>query len=90
MMTFLSGSRETVIPIIFALYDQHKENTVNYLKPYWLDWLARGYNKTNIKWLDWAIAGEIPLTKEQKKQNKWDQEWAALQRDTGEDTDGHG
>jgi hypothetical protein len=34
--------------------------TVEYLMPFYLEWRERKYFKTNLAWLDWGIAGEIP------------------------------
>ena len=79
--TFPSTSRKDDIERICSLYPVHLGNIANYLKPFWQEWTKRGYSKTYTAWLDWAVAGEIPLTRDQKKQNKWDEEWAALQKD---------
>jgi len=32
----------------------------DYLRPYYAEWIKRGYSKANLAWLDWAVVGEIP------------------------------
>ena len=32
----------------------------DYLRPYYSEWIKRGYSKSNLAWLDWAVVGEIP------------------------------
>ena len=35
-----------------------------YLRPFWLEWCARGYNVSGLAWLtDWAVSGTIPSRK---------------------------
>ncbi len=60
----------------------HKENTVEYLKGFFQEWVRRKYSKTNIGWLDWAISGDIPPMKDKadlagvtKQKRKIDGEW---------------
>jgi hypothetical protein len=61
MVTFIGGTREKDIERICSLYDRHKVGTVEYLKPFYQAWLGRSYSKVNTGWLDWAIAGQIPV-----------------------------
>jgi hypothetical protein len=60
MVTFIGGTRESDIERICSLYDRHKAETVDYLKPFYQAWLGRNYSKVNTGWLDWAIAGQVP------------------------------
>jgi hypothetical protein len=66
------GQYETVWNTIRRM---NGNGNAEYLRPFWLEWSARGYNSSNLNWLtDWAVAGIIPdgKPKAQKYPNKVD------------------
>jgi hypothetical protein len=58
--------RAYAIESILQLARLHGGNTKQYLAGFYNAWIQRNYGKTNIHWLDWAIAGEIPVKKAPK------------------------
>jgi hypothetical protein len=62
--------RGYAIDAILQLARQQGDNLEAHLQIYWHEWLARKYSKTNIHWLDWAIAGEISTPKQTGKSTK--------------------
>lgn len=50
------------------IHDKHEENTIEYLRPYWLAFKKRYPRSTHIFWLtDWAVQGVIPETQDERK-----------------------
>ena len=72
MMAYPIKARSEAPYMIRSLLTQHKENTVEYCKPYFKEWLSRGYNKSNHSWLDWAIAGSVPKKNGKTKFTNYD------------------
>jgi len=63
------GKRDAILDSMQQLNFVGKA-TKDYLKTFYVEWVKRGYNKTNFSWLtDWAIVGEIPKKKWVKKEN---------------------
>lgn len=60
MIAYPSKARDEAPYAIRSLVSQHGEDTIDYCKPFYWEWLKRGYSKTNHGWLDWAVAGQIP------------------------------
>jgi hypothetical protein len=59
------GQWETVWSIIRGM---NGKGNAEYLRPFWLEWSARGYNPSGLAWLqDWAISGQIPPKNKQGK-----------------------
>ncbi len=67
---FISKSKEDDIQSINALMNNHGDSTIEYCKPFYDEWVRRGYRKTNTAWLDWAITGQIPDIKPKDKDGK--------------------
>ena len=66
MVTFPAKDREAALVAIESLRLKHDTvpKMVDYLRPFYDDWLKRKYSKTNLAWLtDWAVSGEIPKGK---------------------------
>lgn len=61
MLTFPAKEKEERISQIFAIIKNKGSDTVEYLKPFYGEWIKRKYSKSNLAWLDWAVSGEIPL-----------------------------
>ena len=60
MIAYPSKARDEAPYIIRSLVAQHGNKTIDYCKPYYQEWISRGYSKTNHGWLDWALAGQQP------------------------------
>lgn len=56
--------RKTLIEALREIYYTKKDQTAEYLKPFFTAWCDRNYSKMNPGWIDWAIAGEIKLKKD--------------------------
>lgn len=65
--------RAYAIDSILQIARQHGEKTQAYLASFYQAWLGRKYSKTNIHWLDWAIAGEIPPKRSNDKDKTYDE-----------------
>jgi hypothetical protein len=65
------GQWETVWNTIKGM---NGKGNAEYLRPFWLEWSARGYRPENLNWLtEWAANGEIPQkTKSPKKESFYD------------------
>lgn len=37
-----------------------RDVTAQDLRPFYKEWIARGYNQFSIKWLEWAVSGIVP------------------------------
>jgi len=65
-MVHVPGNDMSYVEKIRALADEHKEETVDYLRQFWERWTTsktkdgRPYSKTNLGWIDWALANELP------------------------------
>ena len=66
MTAFMAGSITDDIRRIQAVFDEHGQDTVDFMQPYYDAWIVRGYRKTNTSWMDWAIAEEIPKRKQKE------------------------
>lgn len=66
---FPSSSYTNDLIRLRAVYSVKGADTTNYLKPYWAEWVSRGYSRSNTAWLDWAVAGHIPERKTQPRNN---------------------
>lgn len=44
-----------------------RDSPTDYLKPFYAEWIRRGYSKANLSWLDWAVVGEIPPNRKVQK-----------------------
>lgn len=60
MIAYPSKARNEAPYAIKAIVSKHKDKAVEHCKPYYQEWLKRGYSKTNHGWLDWAVAEQIP------------------------------
>ena len=70
MVTFPAKDADTAINAIESLRPKYSTvpDMVNYLKPFYDDWLERKYSKTNLAWItDWAITGEIPKARSKEE-----------------------
>lgn len=65
MVSMPTRGRNEALEVLIDLQHKHKKKIVQYLQPFWDEWVKRNYRKTNYSWLDWAIAGEIPPAKEE-------------------------
>lgn len=66
MVDLPASHRETGYSAIQAISHDKKteQEVVEFLRPYYAEWKARKYSKTNLAWLtDWAVSGEIPPQK---------------------------
>lgn len=55
---------------VVDLHDRHKDDTLEYLRPYWLEFKKRYPRSTHIFWLtDWAVQGTIPAAKGEPKKS---------------------
>jgi hypothetical protein len=67
-MSIPSLSRENAIRIICDIAYRKGDETANYLKPFYYEWInplrkrenGMPYSRTGIGWLDWAAVGQIP------------------------------
>lgn len=69
MTAYPSKARDEAPYIIRSLISNHGQNTIEYCKKFYQEWINRKYSKTNHGWLDWALAGEIPGSKINHKDN---------------------
>jgi hypothetical protein len=70
MVTFPAKDADTAINAIESLRSKYPTvpDMIEYLKPFYTDWLRRNYSKTNLAWLtDWAVTGEIPKAKSKEE-----------------------
>jgi hypothetical protein len=81
----VKSDHQDIDGILRTIQANHRENTVDYLRGFFQEWTKRGYSKTNIGWLDWAISGDIPTVKEKpgqvgetKKRVKIDGQWVEV------------
>lgn len=61
MITIPFSAQNAVYATMPALIGKYGSETVTELKKYYDEWRRRGYSKVNAAWLDWALAGEIPV-----------------------------
>jgi len=61
MITIPFSAQNAVYATMPALIGKYGSDTVTELKKYYDEWRRRGYSKVNAAWLDWALAGEIPV-----------------------------
>ena len=55
-----SGSQFTVITSVDKVGDRLARDVIaDDLLPYYREWCDRGYNPTAVKWLEWAVSGNI-------------------------------
>lgn len=57
---------DKVIDSITSIWYIKGDNTIEYLKPFFQEWINRKYSKTNPAWLDWAASNETPLLRDSK------------------------
>lgn len=60
--------RRAVFDAIREIHANKNSHTVEYLRQFFKAWCERSYSKTNIGWLDWAMAGEVKDKKHPVKQ----------------------
>lgn len=68
-ITFPAKGREDALSALRAIMAKYRarDDVVGFLKPYFQEWLKRGYTKTNVAWLsDWAVTETIPIQKEKE------------------------
>lgn len=63
LMAFRPQSIDADIYRLGKIIAQHGDKAADYLKPFYKEWVSRGYQRINSNWLDWAIGGEIPNRK---------------------------
>lgn len=51
--------RKALIDSLRDIHANKNSHTTEYLRPFFKTWCERGYSKTNIGWLDWAMSGEV-------------------------------
>lgn len=73
--TFIPKTRQEDVGSVLSLLHQHGKDTVSFCKPFYSEWIKRGYNKTNTAWLDWAVTGEIPTPKKNGTKPAEDESW---------------
>lgn len=61
-----SGDRIALIESLRDIHANKNSHTTEYLRPFFKAWCDRSYSKTNIGWLDWAMAGEVKDKKDKK------------------------
>ena len=72
-MTAIPGKeKDDALYKLRALKTKHKDKAVEIVKPYYVEWLERKYSKTNLAWLDWAIAEQIPPKNKNKQAEPFD------------------
>lgn len=60
---------------VIDLHDRYKDETLEYLRPYWQTFKERYPRSTHIFWLtDWAVQGTIPQTLDERKKSRVKQE----------------
>ena len=70
MVTFPAKDADMAINAIESLRSKYSTvpDMIEYLKPFYTDWLRRNYSKTNLAWLtDWAVTGEIPKARSKEE-----------------------
>jgi hypothetical protein len=71
MPTFPASSRADDIERLIAIHGQKGEETVTHCMRFYYEWVnVRRYSKSNTGWLDWAVAGEIPIRRGVKKSRR--------------------
>ena len=71
MPTFPAQSRANDIERLIAIHGQQGAGTVAYCQRFYQEWAQeRRYSKSNTNWLDWAVAGQIPVRRGVKKRAK--------------------
>jgi hypothetical protein len=65
-----SADRKALIESLGEIYFNKKDQTTDYLRPFFKAWVDHNYSKTNFGWLDWAMAGEIKGKKDSPKEEK--------------------
>jgi len=70
MIMFPAKSRDDDIERICGIYAQKNSEIIDYLRPFYDEWVNRKYNRVNTSWLDWAVSGEIPKKRNDKPQEQ--------------------
>lgn len=79
------GDLSKVLPVLESVAARYKsaEDFAAALKPYYQAWLSRrtadgrAYSRTNLGWIDWFAAGEIPLVRGDNRKKQGNQPSAA-------------
>ena len=64
------ADRKALIESLRDIHANKNSHTTEYLRPFFKAWCDRKYSKTNIGWLDWAMAGEVKDKKDSPAKEK--------------------